>query len=997
MKHLVISIILIALVVNTGATFAGSAFPSGGGIELSKNKKTVLNSPSNHGGFFSFAFSPDGKFVAGGTGAIKDAKSGKVVGGGETVLWDAFSGRLIRTLGSHGEGVTWVAFSRDGATLASASEDNRLIKLWSLPGGRLQQSRTLPIDAEEVKRLILGPNGSNIVIVVKKPEQEGTPSGYEVLFWDVRTGNVKWKMPSSNSPMVALSPDGSTLAAYIIIFKDRKLVSREILICNAQTGQVVKKFDPGSNNPRDALEFLPDGKTLVGLANRDVMLWNVSTGELMRKMQTALDSSYRTLAFSSDGKMLAMASFMGDAIEVWDIAAGTPKGTISFKFPNTIHHPAFSADLSRVACSQRQPAILDLTAIVPLKVQTPSSPTGRIDVPSPKTISHVATNSLVGLRPLVPLHQNEEKIQYQMRFKEGEKYYLRFVTEQNISQTILGQQQYTEQTIGLGCDLDVKNVDPDGNALVSYTYRWVNLKQTAAGNRIEYDSSDKGSPVPPTAQGFAVLLDEGFSLKTTPQGRVEEVMGLQTLRDNIERKLPEGPMKQAMMMGIKQFINEEGIKEMTESSLAIYPEKPVGIGDSWKRTLTLTQGAAMTLENEWTLKDRKDGVSFIEVKSNIKSNPEGGSVGVGTAKVSYKLSGKQQGMIELEESTGRIIRSRINQDISGQIKVEVPGQQTQQQPIPVRINSVVTCEMTKRNDIKPVLNAKEVVVIDLNDPSAIMDRIRAFEGLEAELQNVEQQSENEINEWINGLVDLTPDIVKAVYEQIGAEYEFIRKQAVEEQVDKTTTAIDGVILYRSERFDKIVEKMQEEQIRREIMESRRGSRTRRDNRGRTGIRDSGYNNRFNDTRRYQDTTRRGISRRSSRRDLTNRPTPQKITINLPFTDPNEVKARLKTFEGLEKELRNVDRKGIREMRGWTTRQGTSSPMLAKAVYEQVAAELNFARKIAVEDKATKTTIVIDGLLVTRNERLDKLSKRMIEENRRLRREGSRTSRTGIRR
>jgi hypothetical protein len=277
-----------------------------------------------------------------------------------------------------------------------------------------------------------------------------------------------------------------------------------------------------------------------------------------------------------------------------------------------------------------------------------------------------------------------------------------------------------------------------------------------------------------------------------------------------------------------------------------------------------------------------------------------------------------------------------------------------------------------------------------------MDRISTFEGLETELQNVEQQSENEINEWINGLEDLTPDIVKAVYEQIGAEYEFVRKQAVEEKADKTTTAIDGMILYRSVRFDKIVEKMQEEQIRREIMESRRGSRTRRDNRGRTGIRDGGYNNRFNDTRRYQDTTRRGISRRSSRRDLTDRPTPQQITINLPFTDPNEVKARLKTFEGLEKELKDIDRKGIREMRGWTARQGTSSPLLAKAVYEQVTEELNFTRKIAIEEKAAKTTIVIDGLIVNRNERLDKLSKRMVEEKRRLRLEESRTSRTRTR-
>ena len=82
---------------------------------------------------------------------------------------------------------------------------------------------------------------------------------------------------------------------------------------------------------------------------------------------------------------------------------------------------------------------------------------------------------------------------------------------------------------------------------------------------------------------------------------------------------------------------------------------------------------------------------------------------------------------------------------------------------------------------------------------------------------------------------------------------------------------------------------------------------------------------------------------------------------------------------------------------WTARQGTSSPMLAKAVYKQVAAELNFARKIAIEEKASKTTVVIDALLVTRNERLDKLSKTMLEEKRKLRKAEAETSRTRTRR
>ncbi len=581
-----------------------------------------------------------------------------------------------------------------------------------------------------------------------------------------------------------------------------------------------------------------------------------------------------------------------------------------------------------------------------------------------------------------------------MRFKAGEKYYLRIVTEQKISQNISGKELNIEQTMGLGYDFDVKNVEPNGNAWVSYTYRWAKFIQKVAGRKVVYDSSKKGLPVPPMTQGFAALLEESYSLKITPQGRVEAVEGLQTVLKNIGKKLPEGPMKEAMMVGIKQFINEEAIKELTESSMAIYPEKPVGIGDSWRKTVALTQGYAMTVENEFILKDRKNGVSFIEVRSNIKSNPKAEPIVMGSTKVRYELSGKQQGLIEIEESTGRLIRSRINQEASGHIKVEVAGQQSQGPPIPVKINGVVTCEMTERIDVKTVLDDNEVVV---TDPNAINDPNKAFAALEEALANVEKESEKEIAEWINGLEGITPDIVKTVYEQIGAEYEFVRKQAEEENADKTTTAIDGVILYRSERFNKIVEKIQEEEMRRELLESRRGGRSRRSTRGRTGTRDSGYNSTYNGGTRYQDNTRWSSSRRRSRQDLTNRQLPPEVSIKLPFTDPNTVKAKLKTYEGLEKELKTIGRLGIREMRGWTARQNATSPMLAKAVYQQVEAELNFAKKIAIEEKASKTTVVIDGLLVTRNERLDKLSKQMVEEKRNLRRAESRSSRTRTRR
>jgi hypothetical protein len=129
--------------------------------------------------------------------------------------------------------------------------------------------------------------------------------------------------------------------------------------------------------------------------------------------------------------------------------------------------------------------------------------------------------------------------------------------------------------------------------------------------------------------------------------------------------------------------------------------------------------------------------------------------------------------------------------------------------------------------------------------------------------------------------------------------------------------------------------------------------------------------------------------------MTNRPSQPKVTLKAPFTDPNKVMASIQTFEGLEKELTSIDKMAMKEMRGWTRSQPQTSPILSKAVYEQVAAELNFVRKLAIGENAAKTTVATDGLLVTRQERLGKINMAMLEEKKRLREE-QRTERTGQR-
>ncbi|MHC4890862.1 MAG: hypothetical protein ACYTEO_15515, partial [Planctomycetota bacterium] len=75
------------------------------------------------------------------------------------------------------------------------------------------------------------------------------------------------------------------------------------------------------------------------------------------------------------------------------------------------------------------------------------------------------------------------------------------------------------------------------------------------------------------------------------------------------------------------------------------------------------------------------------------------------------------------------------------------------------------------------------------------------------------KNEIQISEWLKTGVENRISLTKAVQEPIKADFIYIRKLAVEEGAKKTTAAIDGLLLSRQKRTQRLVQRM-EEQLRR---------------------------------------------------------------------------------------------------------------------------------------------------------------------------------------
>ncbi len=257
------------------------------------------------------------------------------------------------------------------------------------------------------------------------------------------------------------------------------------------------------------------------------------------------------------------------------------------------------------------------------------------------------------------------------------------------------------------------------------------------------------------------------------------------------------------------------------------------------------------------------------------------------------------------------------------------------------------------------------VAIDLlADPNEIKTRVKTFDGLEKSVKQVSDKSKNEERQWLQTRYDNRTALLRAVDKQIEDEIDFVRKVAVEESAKKTVEAIDSLRTNRHKRSLKVNRELMQQKREQRLTESAstrgRGRTTGRSTRGRTSMR--GQTSGTNTTNPVYGggavTTPRGYGSES-----TGRPAEQ------------------------------LDPQTEEQKRLWMQTTTDNKSELAKAIHPQIQAEIGYIRTIAVEEKAKKTTAAIDGLLLARKERFDKLVINIGEEIRKLQETQSLRNRT----
>jgi hypothetical protein len=304
--------------------------------------------------------------------------------------------------------------------------------------------------------------------------------------------------------------------------------------------------------------------------------------------------------------------------------------------------------------------------------------------------------ALVGLASVTWCSTSAAAVRLQLKLAKGKTYYQRSVFEQRITQTVMGQEQVINQSMGNGMKLDVLDVDSQGNMRIRETFTWSASKQIGPMGVVEYDSSKQATP-PAGAEAAAAMLGQSYTIKVSPKGDVLDVNGIDELREAVHKKLPPGADVSLSANAVALYMDKKNVKEMTQATLAMYPDKPVEQGESWSKKSTFAVGFGMITDSKYTLQKREGGVAVIAASAAVRSDPNGPGMEAQGMKMRFDLAGTQNGTIRMEEATGLLLLDESRQQLKGEIQLSAPGgAASQTMAIPVVFDTTSKLEMSDK-------------------------------------------------------------------------------------------------------------------------------------------------------------------------------------------------------------------------------------------------------------------------------------------------------------
>ncbi len=234
-------------------------------------------------------------------------------------IWDINANGSLNealTLKGHASGVCAVAFSPKDDNLVATAGQDKTVRLWDITSGQMKFE--LKGHTDTVETVAFSPDGARLA---------SSGADKTVRLWNVAEGKELKNLGTHDGTVysVAFSPDGQYLAS-AGSGKDNLLK-----IWDMKELKEVKQLK-GHEQPITSVIFVNNDIVVSSSMDRSIRFWNVKDGKEVKKLGPTSDDPY-FVAWSPASKRVAVCGYSG-TITVWTLEADKPVWTIGLRNPS---------------------------------------------------------------------------------------------------------------------------------------------------------------------------------------------------------------------------------------------------------------------------------------------------------------------------------------------------------------------------------------------------------------------------------------------------------------------------------------------------------------------------------------------------------------------------------------------------------------------------------------------------------------------------------------
>jgi hypothetical protein len=281
---------------------------------------------------------------------------------------------------------------------------------------------------------------------------------------------------------------------------------------------------------------------------------------------------------------------------------------------------------------------------------------------------------LIAIFAMITSANAQNKLNLSLKLNKGASYISTIDMKQTNKQTVDGEEQALTQQMLMTYVYDVVSNNKAGDMDIKLTYKRVKVSQDYGHQVTEYDSDNPPDFLDPSMKGLAAIPGTEINIKLDPKGKVLSIEGIKGMIDKMitAMEIPGSVNKDKIITDLRNQFGEDAVRQSIEQTTWFYPEKPIGIGDSWKSYNDVKAAFPMTTSSTYTLKSLQNGQAQIELVSDLKSDTSS-PISVGQLEMRYDIDGSQDGAMNVDIASGLPLSSTVNLSYDGYIHVSGVG------------------------------------------------------------------------------------------------------------------------------------------------------------------------------------------------------------------------------------------------------------------------------------------------------------------------------------